>query len=72
MVRRYPQAAREGVTSPARSLLLWTRSGTLARASGTPHSGLLFGLGVSVMSGTQEMVLTGGELTLFQAVGRLA
>jgi len=31
---------------------------------------LLFGLGVSVMSGTQEMVLTGGELTLFQAVGR--
>ena len=31
--------------------------------------GLLFGFGVSVMSDAVEMVPTGGELTLFVAVG---
>ena len=36
------------------------------------HRGLLFGLGSSVTSDAMEMVLTGGELTLFEAVGRVA
>ena len=32
--------------------------------------GLLFGFGLSVTSDAEERVPTGGELTLFQAVGR--
>jgi len=32
--------------------------------------GLLFGFGSSVTSDAKEMVPTGGELTLFEAVGR--
>jgi hypothetical protein len=34
--------------------------------------GLLFGSVVSVSSDAEEMVPTGGELTLFEAVGRWA
>jgi hypothetical protein len=33
--------------------------------------GLLFGFVVSVSSDAEEMVPTGGELTLFEAVGRV-
>jgi hypothetical protein len=33
---------------------------------------LLFGFGVSVTSDAEEKVPTGGELTLFEAVGRVA
>jgi hypothetical protein len=33
---------------------------------------LLFRFGLSVMSGAEERVPTGGELTLFEAVGRWA
>jgi hypothetical protein len=34
------------------------------------HRGLLFGFGLSVTSDAVEKVPTGGELTLFEAVGR--
>jgi hypothetical protein len=33
------------------------------------HRGLLFGFGLSVTSGTEEKVPTGGELTLIEGVG---
>jgi hypothetical protein len=35
-----------------------------------PLGGLLFRFGLSVMSDAEVMVPTGGELTLFEAVGR--
>ena len=48
-------AAAEGATAHTAALLL---------------RGLLFGFGVSVMSDAKGKVPTGGELTLFEAVGR--
>ena len=52
---RRPGAARRVVLLPLAALLL---------------RGLLFGWGLSVASDAEEKVPTGGELTLFEAVGR--
>jgi hypothetical protein len=60
-------------SAPQRVALVSGKSRAQKQMSGghaPPLRGLLFRLGVSVMSDAVAMVPTGGELTLFEAVGR--